>query len=109
MVSTATMMKLGGGTIAPPKTPERMNRLGKYCVKVSTDIISSTGDRLMTFKGYGFEEAVILQKTISTRNKHCRPTDNPTEPVITTLPVCDVCDNRIEVYKVKDDHHYYIF
>lgn len=102
------IMRAGGNTLSPPKHPTTKGKVGRFCVKVSTGIIGRDGTERMRFKGYGPEEEIILQRTVSARDRHARPDESVTEPLITTLCICDVCDNRIEVCDLRTSHHYYI-
>lgn len=106
MSQTQAMMK--GGTLSPPHEPVRKHKTGRFCVKVHTQIMDTRGEPRYSFKGYGPDADVIKTKTIAARDQRCRPEDCVTEPFITTLPICDVCDNRIEVFDVSRNSHYYI-
>jgi hypothetical protein len=82
--------------------------MGRFCVRVATDVRDARGATRYTFKGYGPDETVIKRKTIAARDKRRRAEDSVTEPLITTLAICDVCDDRIEVFDTAQDFHYYI-
>ena len=94
--------------MAPPHEPSQKHRMGRFCVRVATDVRDARGATRYTFKGYGPDDYFINGKTIAARDKRRRSVDSVTEPLITTLAICDVCDDRIEVFDVVQDFHYYI-
>jgi hypothetical protein len=98
----------GGSAMAPPHEPLNKHKTGRFCVKVSTNILDSRGQSRYSFKGYGPDESEIKAKTTAARDKRCRPEDRVTEPLVTTLPICDECDDRIEVFDVSQDFHYHL-
>ena len=109
MASTFSLRALSNGaTLTPPRAPPRKNTIGRFCVKVSTDVSDAHGRLRFVFKGYGPDEKIIKAKTIATRDTRCRADDVATEPLITTIPICDVCDNRVEVFDATADKHYFI-
>jgi hypothetical protein len=97
-----------GSTMAPPHEPSQTHKLGRFCVRVATDVRDARGATRYTFKGYGPNEKIIKIKTIAGRDKRRRAKDSVTEPLITPLAICDVCDDRIEVFNAVQNFHYYI-
>lgn len=107
-MASVTARTFAMATLMPPTTPANKHKLGRFCVRVATSIIDNNGLKRMAFKGYGPEKATILDKTIKARDKHKRPDESSTEPLVTTIEICDVCDNRIEVHNIRDNNHYYL-
>jgi hypothetical protein len=97
-----------GSTMAPPHELSQKHKLGRFCVRVATDVRDARGAKRYTIKGCGPNEKVTKWKTIAARDKRRRAEDIVTEPLITTLATCDVCDDRIEVFDAVQDFHYYI-
>jgi hypothetical protein len=95
--------------MAPPHKPSQKHKMGRFCVRVATEVRDTSGATRYTFKGYRPDENVIKRKTIAARDKRRRAEDGVTEPLITTLAVSDVCDDRIKVFDAVQDFHYYIF
>lgn len=108
MASVVRVFAAHSGTIAPPIAPRQRHLIGRFCVRVSTDVIDGNGLRRMTFKGYGPDKDVIVKKTTAARDKHMQDDDWVTDPLITTIGVCDMCDNRVEVYDIKSKSCYHL-
>lgn len=107
-VASLRVASLYSGTMTPPMIPQPRQKIGRFCVKVTTDIIDANGLKRMSFKGYGPDEDVILKKTVQARDKHKNVDDSVTEPFITTIGICDLCDNRIEVHNIKSRSFYHL-
>lgn len=96
MASVARSLSISGmqsGTICPPHIPKQQKGLGRFCVKISTDIIDANGMRRLQTQA---------------REKHRRVDETATEPLITTIEICDVCDGRIEVHNVRENIFYHL-
>jgi hypothetical protein len=88
MASVARSLSISGmqsGTICPPHIRKQQKGLGRFCVKISMDVIDANGMRRMTFKGYGPEKDVIVKRTLAAQDKHKREEDCVTDPFITTI------------------------
>lgn len=97
-----------GATLTPPRAPVQKHSLGRYCVKVTTNVLDKGGNTRFVLKGYGPDEDLIKEKTLRVRDMRCRQDDVGTDPLVTTVPICDVCDNRVEIFDVPADEHFFI-